>query len=351
MENLIEKLKGLDKKVWIGIGIGAAVVIILIVALIIGSGNDKPSGSTQGSSQGNSQVGTQTGTQAGTEGIGTENLGTEVLGTEMTTEIETEISTETEMTESESQSQVQDSNQGGNTVTQPEDVDGVEQTPVTTTPDGEEILGVGTADTPYEVIPDLDTMTVTTIEIPAGKTIYYAIQRVGGMWFEISDSDLYVIDSVGNRHDSGFVVENAMPNENVLFQIGNKSGSAKSFTLKFANIKGSWENPEVLNGNGPFTKHLNAGDEIGYWYSVTATKTGTVRIYMSATEDSELTVQNTDPNVTIGRKLTEDAQSDAKGTYVEMPVTAGEEIRIHVQGIKPVRGSVPATDITFEFVY
>ena len=29
MENFIEKLKGLDKKVWIGIGIGAAVVSFL----------------------------------------------------------------------------------------------------------------------------------------------------------------------------------------------------------------------------------------------------------------------------------------------------------------------------------
>ena len=55
MENLIEKLKGLDKKVWIGIGIGAAALIILIVALVVGLGGNKPAGgNTQGNSQNNS---------------------------------------------------------------------------------------------------------------------------------------------------------------------------------------------------------------------------------------------------------------------------------------------------------
>ncbi len=42
MENIIEKLKAVDKKVWIGVGIGTAVLIILVVALIVG-GLNKPS--------------------------------------------------------------------------------------------------------------------------------------------------------------------------------------------------------------------------------------------------------------------------------------------------------------------
>lgn len=360
MENLIEKLKGLDKKVWIGVGIAAAVLILLIVVLLVGSGDSKPSGSTQGSSQGNSQVGTQVGTQAGTEGIGTENLGTEVIGTEMETEIttETEMGTETEMTESESQSesesesQSQNNNQGGNNVTQPEDVGGVEQSPVTTTPSGDEILGVGTKDNPYEDIPDSSTMTLTTVSVPAGQTLYYKIQRTAGMWFEISDPDLYVIDSAGKRHDSSFQVENGLASDFILFQIGNKGGAAKAFTLKFYDVKGSWENPEKLSGNGPFTKHLNAGDDVGYYYSMKAAQTGTLRIYMSATANSEMNIQNTDPNVTIARKFSEDVQTDDQGrNYIDFPVKAGEEIRIHVQAIKPTRGSIPATDITFEFAY
>lgn len=344
MENFIEKLKGLDKKVWIGIGIGAAVVIILIVALVIGLGNNKPTGGiTHGGSQG--------GIFGGTQGGATENIGTEVFGTEgLGTEMETEIGTETEMTESESQSESQ--SQGGNTVTQPEDVGGVEQSPVTTTPSGEEILGAGSKDQPYEDIPDPSTMTLTTVSVPAGQTVYYSIQRTAGKWFEISDSDLYVIDSSGKRHDSSFQVESGLASDYILFQIGNKGGSAKSFTLKFYDVKGSWENPEALSGNGPFTKHLNAGDEVGYYFSMKAAQTGTLRIYMTATANSEMNIQNTDPNVTIARKFGEDVQTDENGRkYVDFPVKAGEEIRIHVQAIKPTRGSIPATDITFEFAY
>jgi len=171
------------------------------------------------------------------------------------------------------------------------------------------------------------------------------------MWFEINDPDLYVIDSAGNRHDSSFTVENAMANEYVSFQIGNKGGAAKTFTLKFSNIRGSWENPEGLSGNGPFSKSLPAGDEVGHWFSVKAAQGGTLRIYMSATVDTEMSVQNTDPNKTIARKFTEDVQSDEKGSYIEIPVSAGEEILIHIQAIKPTRGSVPATTATFELAY
>lgn len=358
MENLIEKLKGLDKKVWIGIGIGAAVVIILIVALIIGSGNDKPSGSTQG----NSQVGTQTGTQAGTEGIGTENLGTEAVGTEMTTEIETEIGTETEMTESESQSQSQgggnqsNNNQGGTTttpgvggttVTQPEDVDGVEQKPITTTPDGEEILGAGSKEQPLEVIPDAEggSLVLETIEVPAGKTVYYLIQRVGGMYFNIEDSGLYVIDSAGNRHDSSFVIENAMANENVLFQIGNSSNSNKKFTLRFTNLDGTYQNPQVISELGA-SKSLAKGDQVGWYYKYKATATGTIRFYISYTKESDLIVTNL--NTSAVRNFT----SDANGAeYIEIAVTAGDELLIQVCAVPDKRWQYPATDITWRGEY
>lgn len=349
MENFIEKLKGLDKKVWIGIGIGAAVVIILIVALVIGLGNKKPTG---GNSQSGTQGGIFGGTQGGTENIGTEIFGSEGLGTEMETEIETEIGTETEMTESESQSESQ--SQGGNTVTQPEDVGGVEQSPVTTTPSGEEILGVGTADNPYEDIPDAETMTLTTISVPAGKTVYYSIQRTAGKWFEINDPDLYVIDSAGNRHDSSFQVEGGLASDYILFQIGNKGGSAKTFTLKFLDIKGTWQNPERLSTAGQYVAHLSAGDEVGYHYKYTAEKKGTLRFYItSETSPGKCGLNVTNNNNMANRNFQAEVQEDSKGQYVELPadyVNAGDEIMIIVAAEK-YRGEIPAADVTWEIVY
>lgn len=369
MENLIEKLKGLDKKVWIGIGIGAAVVIILIVALIIGSGNNKPSGSTQGSSQGNSQVGTQAGTQAGTEGIGTENLGTEVLGTEMTTEMETEIGTETEMTESESESQSQgggnqsNNNQssnnaptpgvGGTTVTQPEDVNGVEQKPVTTTPDGEEIIGLGSASQPYEYLAEATSngVKVTTVEIPAGQTIYYKINKIGGMLLNIKDSDLYIVDSKGTRHDSNFVVEDALASDFVLLQIGNKGTTDKSFTIKFSNIKGTWENPEVITTMGT-TTNLSYGKDTGYYYKFTVVEAGTLRFYIdSQTNDSDISVTNN--RNSANRTFVADAKTDAQGRkYIEIEdVKAGDVLMINVCAMPDASWSYPETTVVWHGEY
>ena len=345
MENLIEKLKGLDKKVWIGAGIGAAALIILIVVLVIGMGGNKPAG---GSTQG-SQSESQTGTQVGTENLGTENLGTETLGTEMTTELETEIGTETEMTESESQ--------GGVTVTQPEAVDGVEQKPITTTPDGIEILGTGTADDPYEVIPDINAMTVTTLPIPAGETRYYAVRGAGNMWVSINDGDAYVIESNGNRRNPsggsvGFKAENAIASEYVLFQIGNSGSSEKSFTIKFSNIKGSWQNPERISSAGQYTVHLYAGEEVGYHYKYVAEKAGAIRFYIVA-ESSTCGLTVTNNSNMAQRSFQAEVQEDEKGRYVELEadkVSAGDEIVIIVCAEK-YRGEIPAADVTWEIVY
>lgn len=343
MENFIEKLKTVDKKVWIGVGIGVAVVIIIIIALVIGLGKDKTTG---GDTQNGTQYGTET--EGGvTEVFGTEDV-TEVLGTEIATE--TEMGTETEMSESESQSQTQNQGTVGNgetTVTQHQAVNGVEQLGT--------IEGSGALVSNDGVIterPQSD-MTLTTVTIGPGNTQSYNIYNVGDMWFEITDSDMYVIDSNGTRHDSSFKIEhNDMPDAPISFKIGNKGSTAKSFVLKFANLKGSWNNPEHLSGNGPFSKHLNAGDEVGYCFKWTPSQTGTIRIYMSATADTEMNVQNTNTNVTIFEKFSDVVKTDEKGRqYMEFPVTAGEDIRIHVQAIKPTRGSIPATDITFEITY
>lgn len=342
MENFIEKLKTVDKKVWIGVGIGAAALLILIIALVIGFSNK----------QTGNQGGTQNGTQAGTETEG----GSEVFGTEGLTEgTETEIATETEMgtetTESESESQTQ--NGGGNKVTQ----NGEGQKPVTTTPDGEEILGLGSKEQPYEVIPNLDTMSVTTVSVPAGKTVYYNIQRVGGKWLSISDADAYVIEADGTRHNAkngkvAFTVESAMANEYVLLQIGNNSSSAKSFTIKFSDLKGTYQNPEKISTVGKYDTHLQAGNEVGYYYKYNAEKKGTIRFYIIS-ESTKCGITVTNNRNSAQRTFQADVLEDEKGKYIEIPadlVEKGDEIMIVICAEK-YRGKIPAADVTWEIMY
>lgn len=377
MQKLIEKLKTVDKKVWIGVGIGAAVLIILIIALVIGSG-DKPAGN-----HGGSQSGTQSGTQLGSDSdnnsseiFGSEGLGTEVLGTEMGTEVGTEMGTEITGSETENGNGGQNNggqsngnsgngnsgngnsgngssnnNAGPVTSEKPDDVNGVEQNTVTTKPNGEKILGAGTKDEPYQEIPNLDTMSVETISIPAGGTLYYSIQRIGGKWLTIEDADAYVIESDGKtRHDAkngkvGFTVESAMSNENVLLQIGNKGTSAKVFTIKFIDIVGTYPKPEKITSLSG-EKSLEAGDEDGYYYKYTATKTGKIRFYISYTKDSDIVVSNLTTSQV--RNFTAD---DTGAEYIELDVKAGDEVLIQIYAIPDKRHRYPATTITWRGEY
>lgn len=367
MENLIEKLKTVDKKVWIGVGIGAAVLIILIIALVIGLGN-KPTGN-----HGGSQNGTQSGTQSGSESengssevLGSEGLGTEGLGTEMGTEVGTEMGTEITgngttngggqnnggQSNGGSQNNGGGQNNGGQlTTTKPEDVNGVEQNTITTKPNGEEILGAGTKDEPYQEIPNFDTMSLETVSVPAGGTLYYSIRGIAGKWLTIEDEDAYVIESDGEtRHDAkngkvGFTVENAMANEYIILQIGNKGTEAKSFTIKLADIKGTYQKPEIittLSGE----KSLAKGDEDGYYYKYKATKTGKLRFYISYTADSDITVQN------LTTSAVRNFTSDGTGAeYIELDVTAGDEVLIQICAIPNKRFIYPATTITWRGEY
>jgi len=351
MENFIEKLKTVDKKVWIGAGIAAA-VIILIIVLVIGLGN-KPSGN-QGGSQSGTQAGTET--EKGSEVFGSEDV-TEEIGTEMETEIGTEVGTELE-SESESESQTQGT--GGTTVTTRPDVNGVEQKPVTTTPDGEEILGTGTKADPYLATPT--NMTVTTIEIPAGQTVYYSIYRVGGKYFTITDSAVSVVYN-GRTYNAksgkvSFKVKNELASNAIDFQIKNTGSVAKSFVIKFSDPLGSWDNPEsvasIIN-KSTYEVSLSAGAELGYYYSYKVEQTGTIRFYVSGTVASSLEVQNNATSGgTDGASFAEESmvKTDEQGRkYIELAVTQGQVLKIHVGAEKDSNGVYPATKITWEARY
>lgn len=228
------------------------------------------------------------------------------------------------------------------------------QQPTTTKQDGTEILGAGSKDQPYLETPNLSNMTLTTVSIPAGKALYYGIYRVGNMILTINDASAYVIESDGTRHNASggkvtFTVESAMASDYVLFQIGNTSSSAKSFTIKFTNQTGSYMNPTIINTIGSDVKiSLAEGNEVGHYYKYIAEKTGTIRFYMTATTDSAMYVTNNANSAQRTFEADEDVKTDDQGRqYIELEVTQGNEIIIQV-GAKPNnRGKYTATTITW----
>lgn len=352
MNRLIEKLKSLDKKIWIGVGIALVVVIAVVVTLVLvlggsdaGEDNTPTSATTSTSAEADS---TTNSTDGGTK-TSTTKKGTTTTGSATTT---TASGTTTAPTASQQQNSQStngstpgSSNNTTTTVTDP---------PITTDPDGKEIVGSGTASDPYLRFPN-DDMTVRTLNVPAGKSLHYNIYRVGGMILTINNANAYVVHE-GTRYNANggkvtVQVVSALASDAVSFEIGNSGSSAISFTLSFANQAGSYMNPvkvSSLSGNNSIS--LPEGHDSGYYYKYTAEKNGTIRFYMTATSDSVMLVTNNSNSAQ--RTSEDDALTDSQGnTYIELEVQAGDEIIINV-GAKPnKRGKYAATDITWNGTY
>lgn len=214
-------------------------------------------------------------------------------------------------------------------------------------------IGEGSESLPYMEIPTSD-MTVTTVDIAGGKSVFYGIYRVGGMYLTINDADAYVVYE-GTRYDAKngkvtFNISNALASEAIIFEIGNNGSSEKSFLISFTNPTGSYANPTVLDSiEDETTVSLEAGNSIGHYYKYIAEKDGTIRFYMTASTDSVLLATN---NRNSAQRTTEgDLLTDENGKeYIELEVQKGDEIIINV-GAKPKRNKYPAADITWSGKY
>ena len=217
----------------------------------------------------------------------------------------------------------------------------------------EEPLGSGTEEDPYLYIPHENT-PVTTKKIQPGSSLYFGIYRVGGMDLTILSEDVYVIyEGVTYTPVDGvltFHVENAMPSEAILFQIGNNGSGEQSFDLKFELPLGTMGNAAVVESiTEDNVVSLEAGNDMGYFYRYAATEDGVIRFYLSATVDSFIRVTNNRSYA----QVTSDAEiTDDQGRlYVDVNVQAGDELSINVGAVPNRRGKYPATVITWSGEY
>jgi hypothetical protein len=216
-----------------------------------------------------------------------------------------------------------------------------------------EVVGSGTEADPYLVIPNED-MHVVTVNIPAGKDVYYNIYRVGGMNLKIKSKDVYIIyDGKTYNPKSGTLslsIEDAMASEAISFRIGNNASSEQSFELVFSNPTGSYMNPTKVDDlkDEKFIE-IEADNAVGHYYKYVAEKKGTIVFAMSATADSTLSVTN---NRNSAQRTTEaDGSADGDVKYVEIEVEKGDELIINVGALPNRRGKYPATDITWSAEY
>lgn len=402
MNSLLEKLKAKDKKLLISAIVAVVAVIAIVVVILVSSGGDNgASGDSSDINSNLSETGNASSGSLSEDSSATDNSSeTDNSSSEDSSEVEnsSEIEDDSSAVDSsvpdeesskpdesskpneessvpdesskyeesskpdEESSQPDESSKPDEESSKPDEESSdtsSENSGDTSSGSSEEILGKGSESDPYLEIPNTDTMTLTTVSIPAGKSLFYGIYRVGGMYLTIESSDAYVVYD-GTRYDAengkvSFEVANAMPGEPVMFEIGNKSSSAKTFELKFVNLKGSQANPAVLESLEETTISLEAGNEVGYFYTYTAEKSGTLRFYMSATEDSVMSITRVRGDIPVQKTITNtdnsdnsDVLTDENGLeYIEFEVASGDVININVGAIPSRRGKVPATDITF----
>lgn len=240
------------------------------------------------------------------------------------------------------------------------------QLPTTTNPSGEEILGAGTKDNPYLELPKVsDThMSVTTVSIPAGKSVYYGIQRVAGTILTIENANAYVIyesdryNANGGKVSFEVVAPKALASDYISFEIGNKGSAAASFTLIFTNKTGSRENPTTASMGKSFSVSLEAEDSTGHYYKYVAEKAGTIRFTVSGTTDTAISVTNNSNSKNVignyaksSNQLTDPDNGDAVVEYIELEVAKGDEIIINVGTLPNKRGKYSANTISWSGNY
>ncbi|MBR5472494.1 MAG: hypothetical protein IKU82_00745 [Clostridia bacterium] len=266
----------------------------------------------------------------------------------------TNVESSNESTEDESSSET-NATSSDVTSTDSSSTVSVEEPNKNVNPDGIEIYGSGTTDDPYVDTPNGDTHTVKTLSIPAGKSVFYNIYRVGGRIFTINDANAYVVCN-GTKYTAqngkvSFKVVDALASDAVKFEIGNTSSTAKNFTITFADLEGSMANPTIINSiDSEITLNLEEGNEIGHFYKYVAEQKGTLKFYLlgdKATDKGILLATNNRNSAQRSTESSEEGEvkTDSLGTYIELEVEKGDEIIINV-GSKPnKRGKYPAAEI------
>lgn len=226
--------------------------------------------------------------------------------------------------------------------------------PETSSEPEEKPIGAGTEDDPYLTSISED-LKIKTVSIPAGKSVFYNIYRIGGTILTIESKNAYIVfNNEKYTPTNGKIViniENALADVAHGFEIGNTGKKAESFVLTFAYPKGTFGNPEKVSKIAENkTIAIAEGEEFGYIYRYIAEKKGFIRFYMTATADSILIVTN---NRNSAQRTTEsDPQTDENGnTYVEIEVEKGDELIINVAAIPNKRGKIPAAEITWNGEY
>ena len=175
--------------------------------------------------------------------------------------------------------------------------------------------------------------TFDTVQIPAGKTVYYKVKDVAGATAAVGGDGLLVWN--GTEQQSVTIPESS---ERVVGLLGirNNGDTEQNYTVEVSyDTLGTRQNPEPYTGEMTLT--LDTGDMVGYYYVFTADKDGTMTVSLSSKRGHAANTLSAGIDVTLSRegtaatpKMTDTATEDTGSKTVSIQVAEGDQVRIHV---------------------
>ena len=201
----------------------------------------------------------------------------------------------------------------------------------------------------------LGSRTSYTIEVKAGYTIYIEIHpyaSTNDMTVSGGDFELVINAPVDDRAKVKTPDENGVFSQTVesngttiplYLDLTNTTGKDKTYTISFAPVLGSWDNPEKITLDEESTLKVKKGNDVGYYYAYTAKADGVFT----------LTCLDCTSGVIYGMTITNNGDggqdsipeqfgiSSEMGNSVSVAVKAGDKLMINVCAVENDFGPYP----------
>lgn len=200
-----------------------------------------------------------------------------------------------------------------------------------------EVPEPGTKTNPYVEMLSEYPASVTSVNIPAGKSCEYLIFGSAGTVLTVEAPDLTVTlgETIVEADENGIVtLDLSKTAEDPVISFTNTSSAEASYTLQIAEALGGKTNPEVLEDISEFQVKLEAEDADGYHYLWKAGVSGELTL-TSESEGLEILVTRGEESLKL---------SESKDGKLTLRLAEEEEILIQVSAKAAEDGTIPALE-------
>lgn len=175
-------------------------------------------------------------------------------------------------------------------------------------------------------------------EVAAGGLVHFDLYRLSETNLTIEDPNAYVIyNGTTYNAEDGVVTVPALYSSNtntpIKISIGNRGAVDRVFAVSLNYDPGHQMNPIPL-ANGNLATYCAAGNSQGVYYSLTATKAGTLTIRLTQTADCNITITS---QTVEGGTRSVSLSDDPESTSLSFKMAEGETVSVCIV-MNPING-------------